>query len=131
MYNTTQPAKEKKNPYKSRDEFLSDRDYGRYVKAILQPGMKVRARMTYESVSTGDFGIYQQTNNGTPPAQFKWEGLGDSYWVYWHQVDLLPSEDEKETADSSEWLSGVCVCVCVCGGGEGGGGGWHAFNFGQ
>ncbi len=117
MYNTTQPAQEKKNPYKSRDEFLSDRDYGRYVKATLQPGMKVRARMTYESVSTGDFGIYQQTNNGTPPAQFKWEGLGDSYWVYWHQVDLLPSEDEKETADSSEW------CVCVWGG--------HAFNFGQ
>ena len=103
MYNITQPAKEKKNPYKSRDHFLSDREYGRYVKTVLQPGMKVRARETYESVSMGDFGVYLQTNDGTPPAQVTWEGLGDAYWVYWHQVDLLPSEDEKKPADSSEW----------------------------
>ena len=76
MYNTTQPAKEKKNPYKSRDHFLSDREYGRYVKTVLQPGMKVRARETYESVSMGDFGVYLQTNDGTPPAQVTWEGWG-------------------------------------------------------
>ena len=115
MYNITQLAKEKKNPYKSRDHFLSDREYGRYVKTVLQPGMKVRARETYESVSMGDFGVYLQTNDGTPPAQVTWEGLGDAYWVYWHQVDLLPSEDEKKTTNSSEW-GRVCVCVCVGGG---------------
>ncbi len=66
MYNITQPAKEKKNPYKSRDHFLSDREYGRYVKTVLQPGMKVRARETYESVSMRLWGISTDERRHTP-----------------------------------------------------------------
>ncbi len=98
-----QPVKEQtENPYKGRDDFISDRDYGRYVKAALNPGMKVKARETYESVALGDVGVFRQTNDGTPPAQFMWEGLGDSYWVYWHQVQILPIDSKETTANTSE-----------------------------
>ncbi len=79
--------------------------------------MKVKARLTYESVALGDVGIFRQTNDGTPPAQFMWEGLGDSYWVYWHQVQILPLEEE-ETTDTSEGVCERCECVnlysCEC-----------------
>lgn len=89
--------KKKKNPYKKREDFNNDRDYGKYVKSVLKPEMKVRSRCNYESVSEGDFGIYKQTNDGTPPAQFEWEGMGgDTYWVYWHMVDLLPPSSDIE-----------------------------------
>ena len=91
--------KKKKNPFKRREDFTSDREYGQYTKATLQAGMRVRARVNYESVSEGDYGIYKQTNDGTPPAQFAWDGLGgDTYWVYWHMVEILPpaSEDDDE-----------------------------------
>ena len=91
--------KKKKNPYKRREDFMSDREYGQYVKATLENGMRVRARVNYESVSEGDYGTYKQTNEGTPPAQFAWDGLGgDTYWLYWHQVEILPpaSEDQEE-----------------------------------
>ena len=33
------------NPYKTRHEFSSDQDYGRYIKANLRLGMQVRARV--------------------------------------------------------------------------------------
>ena len=76
--------------YKSRADFSSDNDYGRYVKSILRPGMKVRAREQYESVVEGDIGEYCQTNDGTPPAQFSWEGLGgETFWVHWHNVEVI------------------------------------------
>ena len=97
-----QPTKEIKNPYKTRDEFISDRDYGHYIKATLKPGMKVRARISYESVSQGDYGVYRQTNDGTPPAQFSWDGLGDTYWVFWHQVEILPSPDDEDQEEKGE-----------------------------
>ena len=77
--------------FKKREDFTSDKDYGQYVKATLQTGMCVRARVDYESVSKGDYGIYKQSNHLTPPAQFAWDGLGgDTYWVYWHMVEILP-----------------------------------------
>ena len=85
--------------FKRREDFSSDQEYGQYTKATLQAGMRVRARVNYESVSEGDYGIYKQTNDGTPPAQFAWDGLGgDTYWVYWHMVEILPpaSEDDDE-----------------------------------
>lgn len=62
--------------------------------------MKVRARSKYEQVTEGDYGIYQQLNEGTPPAQFKWEGLGgETYWVFWHNVEILPPLDKTDFAD--------------------------------
>lgn len=65
-------------------------DYGQYVKAVIRVGMHVRATVDYESVSLGDHGIYKQSNDDTPPAQFAWDGMGgDTYWLYWHQVELI------------------------------------------
>lgn len=83
-------SKYKSLSYKSRADFSSDSDYGQYIKSILRPGMKVRAREQYESVVEGDIGEYCQTNDGTPPAQFSWEGLGgDTFWVHWHHVEVV------------------------------------------
>ena len=84
----------------------------------MRPGMRVKAVVTYESVREGDRGEYRQTNNGTPPAQFAWDGLGgETYWVYWHQVELLPLERGQQESDGGVCLCvcvHVCVCVCVC-----------------
>lgn len=89
------------NPYKTRDKFSSDMDYGQYVKAVIRVGMHVKAKVDYESVSVGDHGIYKQSNDGTPPAQFAWDGLGGkTYWVYWHQVELIsPALDDGDVSD--------------------------------
>lgn len=62
----------------------------------------MRARISYESVSQGDYGVYRQTNDGTPPAQFSWDGLGDTYWVFWHQVEILPPEDEEDQEEKGK-----------------------------
>ena len=67
--------------------------------------------MNYESVSGGDYGVYKQTNDGTPPAQFTWDGLGgDTYWVYWHQVEIIPPASE-----TSEELAGLFPCRWLLG----------------
>ena len=63
----------------------------------------MKARGSYESVSEGDYGVYRQTNNGHPPAQFAWDGLGgDTYWLWWHQVEILPpiSFDNEDDGQS-------------------------------
>ena len=91
--------KKKKNLYKTRTEFDSDKEYGLYVKSVLQnrPGFKVRARTNYESVREGDLGTYINTNQGMPPAQFSWVGLGEEpYWVFWHIVELLPPPEKDD-----------------------------------
>lgn len=59
----------------NRDTFSSDQVYGWYIKANLRVGMQVRARVGYESVTEGDIGIYKQTNEYNPPAQFAWDGF--------------------------------------------------------
>ncbi|CAI8007075.1 Cullin-9, partial [Geodia barretti] len=85
------PRRKKKKVYKTRADFGTDDKYGNYVKNTLRQGMRVKARGSYESVSEGDYGVYRQTNNGHPPAQFAWDGLGgDTYWLWWHQVEILP-----------------------------------------
>ena len=87
-----------KKMYKTRTDFATNDEYGQYVKSILSPGMRVRARVSYESVVEGDVGEYCRTNDGTPPAQFTWEGLGgDTYWVFWYQVEPLASELSEES----------------------------------
>ena len=75
--------------YKTRDEFPDDTSYGEYVKATLKPNMRVRAIVDFNRVNKGSLGTFVRSNNGTPPAQFSWESLqGDTYWVYWYQVEL-------------------------------------------
>ena len=95
--------KRTKKLYKTQEDFSSDEDYGRYVKANLQVGMYVRAIADYESVSEGDIGIHRQSNDGRPPAQFAWDGLGgETYWVYWHQVEILPNRYRNRDEFSSD-----------------------------
>ena len=70
---------------------------------LFPPLSQVKARGSYESVSEGDYGVYRQTNNGHPPAQFAWDGLGgDTYWLWWHQVEILPpiSFDDEDAGQS-------------------------------
>ena len=82
--------------FKKRSDFQSDQEYAQYVKDSIRPGMRVKAIVTYESVSKGDMGVYHQTDNRTPPAQFAWDGLGgETSWVYWHQVELLAQESDE------------------------------------
>ena len=65
--------------------------------------MKVRATSSYESVREGDYGVYQQMNDGKPPAQFRWEGLGgETYWVWWSMVEILPPLDKMDDSDRAD-----------------------------
>lgn len=98
------------NPYKTRRDFSSDREYGQYVKRNLRVGMQVRARVDYERVAMGYHGIYKQTNDGFPPAQFAWDGLdGDTYWVYWNQVEILPKPYKTRADFSSDQKYGQYI----------------------
>ena len=100
MLHTQAKKKKRKNPFKTRDDFDSDREYGQYVKTTLQKGMKVRAKTGYERVNEGDYGVYQQMSDGTPPAQFSWEGLGgETYYVFWYMVEILPPPHRSDPVD--------------------------------
>ena len=101
------------NPYRNRDTFSSDQVYGWYIKANLRVGMQVRARVGYESVTEGDIGIYKQTNEYNPPAQFAWDGLGETYWVYWHQVEILPNPYKTRDQFSSNMDYGQYVKAVI------------------
>ena len=93
----------KLSQYKRRCDFSGDREYGEYMKSILVPGMKVRARVRYETVKEGDIGEFQRTNDGTPPAQFAWDGLqGETYWVHWHQVEIYTDNQNQPSGDGKK-----------------------------
>lgn len=101
-----EPKKKKKNPFKTRMEFRTDRDYGQYIKSTISEGMRVRMRCNYEQVTEGDHGTYIGTNTGSPPAQFAWAGMGgNTYWVFWHMVELLPPADSDDE-EKEGWLEG-------------------------
>ena len=118
-----------KKQYKCRKDFETDREYGNYVKSVMEVGMKVRARVSFESINEGDIGEFKRSNSGSPPAQFSWVGLaGNTYWVYWHQVEILtdtPLLTSKSSSDKTgdytrrererggRERTRVCVCVCV------------------
>ena len=91
--NPSQPV----NPldkYKTRKDFSSDQEYGHYMKSVLKEGMWVRAKSSYDVIAAGDRGKFRCSNSRTPPAQFEWEGLGgDPYWIHWHMVELIVSEN--------------------------------------
>lgn len=90
----------KKN--RKRSDFASRETYGEYVKATLQPGMKVVMLEDYESVSAGDSGEFKRSNDGTPPAQFRWENYGSTYWVHWEMVEILDPGSGESTSEVQE-----------------------------
>lgn len=73
--------------------------------------MRVRAISNYESVTDGDIGYYKKTNEGSPPAQFAWDGLGGkTYWVYWQMVEILPALAEVDDEEDKGEFGGIRVC---------------------
>ena len=43
----------------------------------------------------GDRGSYLGTNGGRPPCHVQWEGFGSSYWVEWHDVEIVGADKGK------------------------------------
>ena len=83
------------SPYKKREDYNNDGDYGKYVKSTLKPGMKVQAIDDYKSIIKGDIGIFKQSRFFGPHAQFEWAWLGGkTHWIHWHMVEILPPSPE-------------------------------------
>ncbi len=81
-------------PWRTRDQFTDDDQYGAYIQATLRAGMRVRARCHAEHViETGDEGVYLQTNGGEPPCQVRWDGYGGTFWVQWYHVEIISPAD--------------------------------------
>ena len=97
-------SKDAKKIHKNRNDFLTDREYGEYIRTTIQSGSRVRARVSYESVSMGDTGKYLGTNDGTPPAQCLWDGLSGSYWVHWHHIELVDNKNEDSMSELDQGI---------------------------
>eukprot|EP00475_Leptophrys_vorax_P022746 TRINITY_DN3096_c0_g1_i1.p1 TRINITY_DN3096_c0_g1~~TRINITY_DN3096_c0_g1_i1.p1 ORF type:complete len:436 (-),score=93.91 TRINITY_DN3096_c0_g1_i1:77-1384(-) len=78
--------------FKSMADFPSENEYAEYLKAILTQGMLLRAVRTYENVMAGDIGTFVQYNTGIPPCQVNWRGYGNTYWLYWRDLELIDEE---------------------------------------
>jgi len=78
--------------YKTMADFPNEEAYAEYMKAILRPGMVLRAIRGYENVPEGDTGTFVQFNSGIPPCQANWRGFGSTYWLYWRDVEIVEDE---------------------------------------
>ncbi|XP_033916257.1 cullin-9 [Melopsittacus undulatus] len=106
------PAPAAKEPvgFKPRSAFPSRSSYVEYVQARLVRGMRVRMLEDYEQVSAGDEGDFRQSNEGTPPVQVYWQGLGCTYWVHWHMVEIIGASgpEEREGREKVSTLTQNC-----------------------
>ena len=71
--------------YKTRTNFSSDREYGQYLESIIQPGMRVRARVGYSPVREGDVGTYRGRGNTV----VDWDRVGEMYWGFWPFLEII------------------------------------------
>jgi hypothetical protein len=71
------------------NDFEHEGQYADYCRAVLQPGMRVRAVRAYEVVAQGDEGDFVQHNQGYPPCQILWEGYGSTYWLFWRDIEII------------------------------------------
>ena len=55
----------------------------------------------------GDRGSYLGTNGGRPPCHVQWEGFGSSYWVEWHDVEIVGARDDILGQGKDETVSPV------------------------
>ncbi|XP_008064313.1 cullin-9 [Carlito syrichta] len=97
--------------FRQRTEFSSRSGYGEYVQQMLQPGMRVRMLDDYEEISAGDEGEFRQSNNGVPPVQVFWQSTGRTYWVHWHMLEILGSEEATEDTASAAVEKGAGATV--------------------
>jgi len=79
----------RKGRWKVFAEFESEAAYAEYLKSVIEPGMLMRAVSTYEQVAAGDIGEFVQYNAGIPPCQVRWQRYGNTYWLYWKDVELV------------------------------------------
>ena len=98
--------------YKKRSDFPTREAYGEYVKTTLDVGIRVVMLEDYESVSAGDIGEFKRSNDGTPPAQFRWEDYGSTYWVHWEMVEILDPGNEESSHEMQE-SQGQCFCTII------------------
>jgi hypothetical protein len=90
----------KNGRWKLPDDFTSDDQYGKYLKAVLVPGMKCKIIQTYECVMEGDIGEFVQCNDYQPPCQIAWNTFGSTYWLPWSYVRIC--EDSEDVSVVSE-----------------------------
>ena len=93
--------------WRRRADFPTDGVYGRYVQAVLEPGMRIRMLRDDGPVRAGDSGEFVQTNGGRPPLQGRWDRTGSTYWVEWSAVEIVgTAAAEQATELAGEELRG-------------------------
>lgn len=75
--------------WKKLNDFPSEAEYAVYLKSVLRPGMLVRAVNAYEQVTQGDVGEFVQYNTGIPPCQVRWQIYGNTYWLFWRDLEII------------------------------------------
>lgn len=88
-----QPVKSS-TKYKSRRDFPSEHEYGRYIKSVLKEDMWVKARCTFDGISLGQKGQFRFSNSRSPPARVDWEGYG-LHWVHWNVLEIVEESNGK------------------------------------
>ncbi|XP_063300230.1 cullin-9 isoform X3 [Pelobates fuscus] len=101
------PKKKQGKPFLSPSDFPSRNAYVDYIQEALKPGMSVRMLEDYEEVSTGDEGVFRQSNNGMPPVQVLWQSTSRTYWVHWYMIEIIGSgnQGEEDTQDRASSLT--------------------------
>jgi len=104
---------------KTRRDFGSDDEYGKYVQSVLQPNMRVIAIANHgDRVKAGATGTYFGTNGGSPPCLVIWDtDIGTkeeditwmdnfpaakksyAYWVHYYELEILGSSQFKTRAN--------------------------------
>ena len=91
--------------YQRREDFRSEGKYVEYLKEVLRPQQRVRARTSHGQVRVGDEGVYYGATPGEPPCFVIWDRkIGASvqwfkgapkrkaahaYWVNWENLELI------------------------------------------
>jgi hypothetical protein len=81
--------KPRKGNWKRLIDFDTESQYGEYLKSVLRPGMLLRAVNSYEQIREGDVGEFLQYNTGVPPCQVRWQIYGNTYWLFWKDIELV------------------------------------------
>ena len=80
--------------YKSRKDFSSEHEYGRYIKSVLKEDMWVKARCQIDDINVGQKGRFRYSNSRSPPARVEWEDYG-LHWVHWHVLEIVDGNGGK------------------------------------
>lgn len=81
---------------KRKREIMKEIEQEKVLRRRLKPGTKVMAMSTFQSVCQGDVGEFLQFNEKYPPCQVRWEGYGNTYWVFWKTLAIIDDKSEEE-----------------------------------